>query len=71
MTARGLAIAEVLRGAFDALTELDKHAPGDVDALVAVVVAHLRAWRPVAVAPLGVLPPPGEPIRDPRGESPR
>jgi hypothetical protein len=66
VTARGLAIAAVLRSAFGTLAELDKTAPGDVDALVAATVAHLRAFRPEAVSPLGALGPPTEPIRDPR-----
>jgi hypothetical protein len=66
MTAPGIAIAGVLRQAFEALRELDKTAPADVDQLVAATVAHLRAWRPVAVAPLGTLPEPTEPICDPR-----
>ncbi|HEY0989093.1 MAG TPA: hypothetical protein VGD80_18625 [Kofleriaceae bacterium] len=53
---------------FVALVELDKTEPHDVDELVSMTVAHLRSWRPVAVAPLGALPEPGEPIRDPRSE---
>lgn len=66
MTTRGLAIAAVLRSAFDALAELEKTSPADVDALIATTVAHLRSWRPECVTPLGVLPSPTERIRDPR-----
>jgi hypothetical protein len=66
MTARGHAIAEVLRSAFGALAELDKVAPADVDTIVTMTVAHLRAWRPEAVSPLGTLPTPTDSIADPR-----
>lgn len=65
-TSRGAAIAELFRSGFAALSELEKVAPGDVDIIVAAVVAHVRAFRPEAVAPLGVLAAPTEPIRDPR-----
>jgi hypothetical protein len=67
VTGPGLAIAGSLRQAFEALRELDKTQPAEVDQLIAAMVYHLRSWRPVAVAPLGVLPEPGEPVRDPRG----
>jgi hypothetical protein len=66
VTARGLAIAAVLRSAFGALAELDKTAPSDVDELVVATVAHLRAFRPEAVSLLGT-PPLGAVARDPRG----
>lgn len=66
MTLRSLAIAERFRSAFADLAELEKTAPGDVDALVSGIVQHLRAWRPESVAPLSDLAEPTEPIRDPR-----
>jgi hypothetical protein len=66
VTARGLAIAAVLRSAFGTLAELDKTAPSDVDALVTATVAHLRALRPEVVSPLRT-PPLGAVARDPRG----
>ena len=49
------------------LGELERYAPGQVAAIVASVVAHLRSWRPESVAPLGTLGPPSAAIRDPRG----
>ena len=63
MTNRGLAVVEVLRSA---LASLDGLPPAEQDQIVATLVADLRARRPVAVSPLGQLPPPTEPIRDPR-----
>lgn len=47
------------------LAEMDKTAPDDVDVIVQAMIGHLRSWRPVSVAPLGVLPPPtdGPPLR--------
>ena len=59
-------LVDRVRGIFAELVELDKVAPGEVDRVVGSMTSHLRSWRPVAVAPLGVLPPPGAPIRDPR-----
>lgn len=67
MTAAGNRIAGKVRGIFAELVELERTAPGDVDRVVGAMVAHLASWRPVAVSPLGVLPPPTETIRDPRG----
>ena len=63
-SARGVAIVEVLRSA---LATLDTLEPAEQAAIVGAIVGDLRARRPVAVAPLGVLGPPTEPIRDPRG----
>jgi hypothetical protein len=60
---RASAALELQRQVFATAETLD---PGEADELVTAIVSHLRAWRPEAVAPLGVLPPPGEPIRDPR-----
>ncbi len=42
----GQALLEQLRQVFGALVELDKHRSAEVDALCAVVVGHLRSWRP-------------------------
>jgi len=64
VTNRARAIVEVLRSA---LASLDSLSPAEQDQIVATLVADLRARRPVAVSPLGVLPPPTEKIRDPRG----
>lgn len=55
------------RRIFEELVELDKTDPHAVDEIVGAIVQHLRSWRPVAVAPLGVLPEPTEPNVDPRG----
>jgi hypothetical protein len=60
---RGAAIIEVFRSA---LATLDTLEPDEQTAIVRALVADLRARRPVAVAPLGELGPPTEPIRDPR-----
>jgi hypothetical protein len=60
---RASAIIEVIRSALAAVEHLD---PADQDFIVSAIVADLRSRRPVAVAPLGVLPPPTEPIVDPR-----
>lgn len=59
-----------LRQALAELAELERHAPGQVAAVVAALVGHLRSWRPESVSPLGLLAPPTEPIRDPRGDVP-
>lgn len=56
-----------LQHALAELADVDRYAPGEVAAVVASLVAHLRSWRPEAVAPLGTLGPPTEAIRDPRG----
>lgn len=56
-----------LRHALAELANLDRYAPGEVAAVVASLVAHLRSWRPESVAALGTLGPPTEAIRDPRG----
>jgi hypothetical protein len=60
---RGAALVEVIRSA---LASLDGLEPAEQDAIVSALVANLRARRPVAVAPLGALGPPMEPIVDPR-----
>lgn len=62
-SARGAALVEVFRSALATLDGLD---PAEQSAIVGSLVADLRARRPIAVAPLGVLGPPTEPIRDPR-----
>lgn len=77
MTARTDDIAARLQRATDhlrfglaALAEVERHAPGEVASVVAIIVAHLRSWHPEAVAPLGALGPPTERIRDPREVEP-
>lgn len=69
MTSVGRAILELQRSLFEKLQALERTAPSDVDAIVTAIVAHLRSWRPVSIAPLGTLGPPTEPIRDPRDDS--
>jgi hypothetical protein len=66
MTTRGAALVAMLRKIFVELVEIDKSDPGTVDEIVSAIVGHVRAWRPVSVAPLGTLPDPTEPIVDPR-----
>lgn len=68
MSAVGAAAREVLRSVLVQLDELAKVEPAEVDQIVIALVAHLRAWRPESVSPLGTLPPPTEIIRDPRCE---
>ncbi|MBL8623788.1 MAG: hypothetical protein JNK64_20940 [Myxococcales bacterium] len=55
-----------LQHALAELAELERYAPAEVAAIAGMLVAHLRAWRPESVAPLGTLGPPTEVIRDPR-----
>jgi hypothetical protein len=47
-----LAIVEHLRHAFEALVELDKHAPAEVDAIAALTIGHVRSWRPFVLQEL-------------------
>jgi len=68
VTAAGRALREALRSTLARLDEHAKRHPGEVDAIVATLVAHLRGWRPESVSPLGTLPPPTERICDPRGD---
>jgi hypothetical protein len=60
---RASAIVEVVRSALAAVDELE---PAEQDLIISTIVADLRSRRPTAVAPLGVLGPPTEPICDPR-----
>jgi hypothetical protein len=55
---------ETIRSALQAVDE--SLSPGDADQVYTAIVAHVRARRPECVSPLGTLPPPEEPIRDPR-----
>lgn len=66
MTARGTTIAQRFAADLEDLREHDRDNPGEASAIVAMLVAHLRAWRPESVAPLGTLPAPSTVIRDPR-----
>lgn len=59
------ATAELRHGLAE-LAELERVAPQEVGAIAGALVAHLRSWRPEAVAPLGTLPPPTDRICDPR-----
>lgn len=63
--------AAELRHGLAELAELERVAPQEVAAVAAALVAHLRSWRPEAVAPLGTLPPPTDRIRDPRATGAR
>jgi hypothetical protein len=65
---RGTTIAQRFAADFEDLREHDRQHPGETSAIVAHLVAHLRAWRPEAVSPLGTLPPPSTPIVDPRAK---
>jgi acyl-CoA reductase-like NAD-dependent aldehyde dehydrogenase len=63
MTARGAAVAELIRAALAAVDQLD---PVERSAIYAALVADLRSRRPAAVS-LMTLGAPTEPIRDRRG----
>lgn len=52
MTGRAVAIATLMSAAFEELRELERDEPEEVEAIVCSVIAHLRAWKPVSVAPL-------------------
>lgn len=62
MTPAG-AIIEGFRATF---ARLDKLEPHEREEIIRNIVATVRAYAPESVSPLGVLPPPTEPIRDPR-----
>jgi hypothetical protein len=66
MTTLGSDLLRDQRAIFERLADLERSAPGDVDIIVGAITSHLRSWRPVSVAPLGVLPQPTACIRDPR-----
>ena len=66
MKGRYQQIAQRFAADLEDLRELDRDSPAEADAIVCMLVAHLRAWRPEAVSPLGTLPPPTERIVDPR-----
>lgn len=61
---RADAYIEVIRSTLHAVDE--SCSPGEADRVYGALISHIRARRPVSVSPLGVLPPPGEAIRDPR-----
>lgn len=52
MSPQGEKLLGAMRRNFELLVELDKTAPADVDAIVAVAVNHLRSWRPQALLAL-------------------
>lgn len=62
MTARAVAVAELIRTALAAADRLD---PVERDAIYTALVTDLRSRRPEMVSPM-TLGPPTEPIRDPR-----
>ncbi len=66
MTPRGTAIGRRLAADLETLGEHARDQPAEADAIVCALVAHLRAWRPESVSPLGTLPAPTESIHDPR-----
>ncbi len=66
MSPIGASIGRRFAALLDELCDLAKHEPSEADAITIALVAHLRSWRPEAVAPLGTLPPPSTTIADPR-----
>ena len=64
MTARSTAYLEVIRSTLHAVDE--SLTPAEQDRVYTALLAHIRARRPESVSPLGVLPAPSGPIRDPR-----
>ncbi len=67
--ARVNSAARQIAHALEVLRDHEPLQPAAVDRVIGALVAHLRSWRPVAVAHLGELPPPGERIQDPRGRA--
>ena len=49
LTPTGTALLERMRTAFAELAELERSAPGDVQAISQVIVAHVRSWKPQAL----------------------
>ncbi len=45
-TAAGVRLVEQTRQLLEALREHDKLAPDEVDRIVAMLIGHVRAWRP-------------------------
>lgn len=66
MTATGDSIARRLAALLEDMREHERNQPAETEAIVGSLVSHLRSWRPESVSPLGVLPAPEMPIRDPR-----
>lgn len=66
VTAELNAIALRMRADLQRARELEGQAPLDVEELRLALLADLRSWAPMSVAPLSRLAPPGEVIRDPR-----
>jgi hypothetical protein len=60
------AATEQLRQALQALLELERVEPAGVRRVYDMARAHLRSRYPEDGQSLGTLPPPTEPIRDPR-----
>lgn len=52
----GQKLLETLRTSFEALRELEKTAPHDVDVILAASVTHIRSWKPLALAPMPEVP---------------
>jgi hypothetical protein len=54
LSPRGAQLQRSLAMTLKLLAEHDKVAPAEVDALVEVLVSHLRSWRPQALLAGGV-----------------
>jgi len=50
MTPHGKALLGAIRRNFELLVEHEKVAPAEVEHIVQAMVAHLRAWKPMALA---------------------
>ncbi len=70
MTTRGTTIAQRIAADLEDLRELERDHPSEVEAIVSHLIAHVRSWKPESVSPMGTLPRPEQPIRDPREVKP-
>jgi hypothetical protein len=63
---RGHIIAQRFAADLEDLREHERAHPDETEAIVVALVAHIRAWHPESVSPLGTLADPTEPNIDPR-----
>jgi len=56
LTGHAARLAGAVRRNFELLRELEKTEPAAVDAIVAMMAAHLRSWKPLALIAAQVTP---------------
>lgn len=49
LSPQGQKLLGAVRRNFELLAELEKESPADVDQILAAMVNHLRAWKPMAL----------------------